>query len=630
MRASPPHLEVLALRRSTPSHRPTRTSRLAGLLAGLLLAGAFPAATSAIPAPNVSPGVQVSAGLMLTCAMREDGTVWCWGSNAIGQLGNGDDTVPESDVPVQVVGISTATQIGVGDNHACALLADTSVTCWGVAAHEDGSYSATWTPIPVQNGVGGTFTGAVQLALGGGGACVRMADGSVACWGAFNDSGQLGTDAGAGTAVPVPVAGISGAVDIALGQSHSCAALDTGEVKCWGINGKGQLGQGVYDPATSADPLTVLGLGGDSPHAVKVAAGRDHSCALLADATMVCWGGNFAGRLGDGTGQDRLTPTKVVELADVVSIDAGDQVTCAIRNDGTAWCWGYNNQGEVGSGKPYWPMIPAQVVGITSGMNITAGWAQTCAVVSGGQVRCWGVGQYGVTGDNTLTNHFSPTAVWQFPPLTTKAVPSLRAGAPLAGTAAPVTVAWVTGDGSGLGVAGYGVAASLNGGAFGTPETSLTPSIATTAPTTGTVAWRAYATDLGGFSRAGTTGDTTTVRLVQQGSAAFTGTWSLVGGAAYSGSSAMWSKAAKATATFKTTARSFSLVATRGKTMGKLAVYVDGKLAATVDCYRATTQYRSVVWAKTFASSGAHTIKVMVLGTAGRPRVELDALVTLK
>jgi alpha-tubulin suppressor-like RCC1 family protein len=192
---------------------------------------------------------------------------------------------------------------------------------------------------------------------------------------------------------------------IANGELHSCAVMADGSVRCWGYNDSGQLGfesnerchiiEGEDYPCTSK-PTRVPGLA----NVTAIVVGSAHTCALLADLTLRCWGQNRAGQIGDGPSPDRHTPTSVPRLNDVVQIVAGAMHTCTLSNDGTVRCWGYNDTRQLGfdsadvcfgidsriacSRQPTIVPNPGRVV------RLMAGEDRTCAFMGDGTSRCWG------------------------------------------------------------------------------------------------------------------------------------------------------------------------------------------------------------------------------------------------
>src|SRR5437870_1131473 len=251
-----------------------------------------------------APTAAVSAGGQYTCVLLPDGTAQCVGRNQFGQLGNG--TLNDSSVLVAVNGLTTATRVAAGDEFACALLGDGTARCWGLGEsgqRGDGTFG-TFAPSPVA--VSG-LTAAVAVASGYGHACALLGDGTMRCCGE-NVDGQLGTGtAGAVSTTPVRVGGITGAIAVTAGWQHTCALLGDGTAQCWGRNLEGQLGDGTT--TSSSTPVRVVDVTG----AIAVTGGWwRHSCALLSDSSVKCWGAvgadNAFGQLGNGSTTGSATP----------------------------------------------------------------------------------------------------------------------------------------------------------------------------------------------------------------------------------------------------------------------------------------------------------------------------------
>lgn len=208
------------------------------------------------------------------------------------------------------------------------------------------------------------------------------------------------------------------AVSLAAGVDHSCAVLDTGAVQCWGANTYGQLGNGSN--TDSADPVAVTGVGS----AAKIAAGDSFTCALLADASMRCWGRNAEGQLGDGTGgtgshsNDSNTAVTVVDqtsnpLSGVTAIAAGRQHACAVVAGAEVHCWGFNNHGQIGTGSAG-AEEPRAVQALQFGpqpSNLAAGDGFSCVLLSSSRAGCWGSNDQGRLGDRTDVERHVPVGV---------------------------------------------------------------------------------------------------------------------------------------------------------------------------------------------------------------------------
>lgn len=295
--------------------------------------------------PQTVPGLDgvtdIDAFVGHVCAIVSGGAVKCWGDNDSGQLGNG--STDSSPVPVDVVGISGATSIAVGWRHSCAVVAGGAVTCWGSNRSGqlgDGSEDDRHTPVAVDG-----LRGAVSLASGDDHTCGLFDDGSVACWGR-NDEGQLGDGSGYSRPWPAYVEGLDGESGVAIrsigaGAHTTCAAVTDGSVRCWGSSGSGQLGTGSEDDAY--EPVVVPSIAG----ATQVAGSWiGHSCALTGGGTATCWGEPFARRIVPMVGGSS-TPVGVAGLSGATQIDAGGGHVCARMVDSTLMCWGNNAVGQV-------------------------------------------------------------------------------------------------------------------------------------------------------------------------------------------------------------------------------------------------------------------------------------------
>ena len=310
---------------------------------------------------GLSTGVTaISAGTTHTCALLTTGGVKCWGNNNRGQLGDG--TKVNRWTPVDVIGLTSGVaSIEAGGLDTCAVTIHGGAKCWG--SNQGGRLGdGTTTDRSTPANVIGLFTGVAAIRAndaGGAHTCALLTNGGLKCWGA-NVNGQLGDGTTTESHIPVDVSGLtSGVSDVALGTWHTCAATSSG-VKCWGDNSFGQLGNAMT--TTQTTPAGVIGLEGGALH---VATGRDHSCALVSSGSVKCWGSNFSGELGDGTTMGRLSPVDVIGLSGTVAaISAGGSHSCALLTDGGINCWGENSSGGLGNGDDSLPYssIPVEVI----------------------------------------------------------------------------------------------------------------------------------------------------------------------------------------------------------------------------------------------------------------------------
>ena len=358
-----------------------------------------------LPTPKLAP---VSSRGFHACAIHSTGDLRCWGTNASGQLG--DNTTQERSQPVSVVNLgSTVTSVAAGTFHTCALLDTGVVQCWGDNAFGqlgNGTTASTSTPSTTSN-----LTGVIALTTGSSHSCAITDTRDLYCWG-WNISGQIGNGTTTNTTQPVLVQGLSARpVELALGGSHTCAVLETGEVQCWGSNNYGQLGNGTTTNTTQ--PVTVTGL---SSSVVSISAGNSNTCALLDTGEIQCWGWNSGGQLGNGTTTDSTQPVTVTGLGvAATALSSGDSHTCATTITNTMKCWGSNFFGQLGDGTTTDRTQPTNTTGLGSGVtHIAASNLYTCARLDTGKVQCWGLNNGGSLGNGTQNNSTQPVDVIGF------------------------------------------------------------------------------------------------------------------------------------------------------------------------------------------------------------------------
>ncbi|MBN9167910.1 MAG: hypothetical protein J0I07_43670 [Myxococcales bacterium] len=245
-----------------------------------------------------------------------------------------------------------------------------------------------------------------QLVAGAHHTCALLFDATVRCWGE-NSSGQLGDGTTARKSTPTVVLNLPRVTKLAssTGANHTCALLEDRSVRCWGANFSGQLGDGTDEQKLT--PVIVPGLSDVTDLAVADA----HTCAILDNRTVRCWGGNFNGQLGDGTTENRPAPTAVPGLSNVTGLAAGGQRTCAFLADNTVRCWGLNNVGQFGDGTTVSSVSPTAIANLFSVTKLALASHHSCGIFAGGSVRCWGRGSWSALGDGTGANKPTPTEV---------------------------------------------------------------------------------------------------------------------------------------------------------------------------------------------------------------------------
>ncbi|MCA2960839.1 MAG: IPT/TIG domain-containing protein, partial [Silvanigrellales bacterium] len=270
-----------------------------------------------------------------TCVVKKDKTLWCWGNPTYYSIGN--------------VYLATPTRVRFGANlavsagalHSCVVRSDGYVTCWGGnSSGQLGDNTTTDNNVGVMPTLGNN---AVATATGSLHSCALFGDKTAKCWG-NNNFGQLGNGSIVQSLIPVSVSGLTTATSITAGKNYTCSLTDSGGVTCWGANDAGQLGNGANTYSYTAVAVQDA-LGGNLANAVNVVAGELHSCALINDGTVKCWGSNDNSQVGDRTTTNRNQATVVTGLTNVVALSLGYNHTCALLSDQTVKCWGANTYG---------------------------------------------------------------------------------------------------------------------------------------------------------------------------------------------------------------------------------------------------------------------------------------------
>lgn len=399
---------------------------------------------------------ELALGAAHACARRANGEVLCWGWNRFGQLGDGrrghadctgiggteiQDCSPEPVVVADVVATAITSNSGL---NTCGLQADGVIWCWGLSDFPPpGSDQREQLFFPEQIATFSPDPQAVETRNGN--TCTITAAGGVECWG-DNSSGQVGDGTFVEKIMAVPVADLSGVVELDLGSGQFACARTADALFCWGSNRSGQLGDGTGGVGThgscgetgreydcSADPVQVAGFTTDAPTglAAQVDLGLEHACAVTADGQLWCWGNNDAGQLGTGDTTATNAPVQVPGITSAAQVALGVNNTCVRLSDGSVQCWGANDEGQVGDGMPVGThdecavfsetidcvLAPTDVTLPAPAVDVAAAGRFTCALLDDGRVFCWGENerrQLGPNGPDDRTRSTAPVEVVGF------------------------------------------------------------------------------------------------------------------------------------------------------------------------------------------------------------------------
>ncbi len=333
--------------------------------------------------------VQVSLGYKHSAALLSDGSLWLWGDNSKGQLGDG--TTKDKHSPTKIM--DDVVQISLGYQHSAAVKTDGSLWTWGLNNHGqlgDGTTENRLTPVEVLSGVS-------KISLGSYHSAAIKNDGSVWAWGQ-NISSELFCDVFGGRNEPAQ--SLTRASEIELGGHHS-AALIGSSLYMGGDNRYGQLGKG--NTSYYYQPTYIMG------DVSQVSLGLYNSGVIKSDGSLWVWGSNNDGVLGDGTATERHSPAKTLE--GVYAISMGDSHSAAVKADHTLWTWGYNAYGQLGNGTTDSSLDPVNVMEDVLAVCVDGG--HTAAITTDGSLWMWGMNDNGQVGDGTTQDRNSPVLVMQ-------------------------------------------------------------------------------------------------------------------------------------------------------------------------------------------------------------------------
>jgi|GEM_PF-1344251 len=366
----------------------------------------------------------VAVGTDHSCTLTNDGNAWCWGRNRFGQLG--DNSVSAKSTRASLVSkpsVAAFTSIATSSSHTCARMSDGSAWCWGdnnSGQLGDGTTTNSAGAVQVTTDISNTLLSNVSvISVGNNASCALKSDRTVWCWG-DNNEGQLGDRTTNNSSFAVQVkkfdnTALNNVTALSVGTDHACAVISDGSAWCWGDNSDGATGAGAT--VASQGAVRVLkAVNVPLTGATAISAGTSHTCALLSDKTVWCWGLNTYGQLGSGSTITSFVaiPTGLTNIA-ILGQSSGNH-TCAVSVINILSCWGANTYGQLGDGTT---VAKTRAVALKSTyaanvgtiMSVSSGGKQTCLTNVMGEVWCWGRNSSGQLGNNSTANSLAPVKV---------------------------------------------------------------------------------------------------------------------------------------------------------------------------------------------------------------------------
>ncbi len=322
---------------------------------------------------------QMDCGDFHNCARMGDGGVMCWGRNGDGELGDGGAQT-DAVKPVKVDGVTDVAQVAVGSNFSCVRFSNGKVSCWGSGKIlGDGHDVQKQKPTEIAG-----LSDVADLQAGGYVACARMSSGAAKCWGldAVDKSNFT-----------------SGVEHVSAAGAHACVLLKDGSVKCWG--------EGAWAPdakASFSNPVI--------SRATAISSGDSFACALSLGGAVTCFGRNEQGELGANPDEDNhMQPVPVRDIKDATAIGSAESHSCVVLRDQSVSCWGSNTEGELGRGTTTTQELAGPVGGISNVVNVVPGADHVCARTQAGSIYCWGNNRYGQLGDGSKDPRLTPVKI---------------------------------------------------------------------------------------------------------------------------------------------------------------------------------------------------------------------------
>lgn len=341
----------------------------------------------------------IVAGYDCSIAIKKDGTLWAWGDNFYGQLGNGTNVT--SFVPIQVGTANNWKQISNGFGNTMAIKTDGTLWAWGrnnTGQLGDGTFTNKNVPVQI-----GTATNWKYISSGAYHSIAVKTDGTLWAWGDAT-YGQVGNGTISGFNVPTQIGSATNWDQVAGGFYHSLAIKTDGTLWAWGDNAWGQVGDG-----TNTNKLSPVQIG-TATNWKQIAGGHAFSLALRTNGTLWAWGINSQAQLGDGTTTDKNTPIQIGAFTNYKQVSAGSGYGMAIKTDGTLWGWGINTTGQLGDGTTTTKFTPTQI-GTLNNWKLIDCHTHGASIKTDGTLWTWGFNGNGRLGDGTTTNKLVPTFI---------------------------------------------------------------------------------------------------------------------------------------------------------------------------------------------------------------------------
>ena len=345
-----------------------------------------------------------------TLGIKSNGTLWAWGYNFYGQLGDG--TTTNRNVPVQIGSATHWVSVSAGLEFSLAVSSDGKLWAWGRNNFGQlGDGTTTNRNVPIQIG---NATNWVSLSAGTAHTLAIKSDGTLWAWG-YNFYGQLGDGANINQTVPTQIGSATNWVSVSAGAYHSLGITADSKLWAWGYNADGQLGDASTNNQAVPSQITVIGI---TINWVSISAGGYHSLGISDNGKLWAWGRNDYGQLGDGTLFNRLRPTQITALTNWVSVSGGADHSLATTTDGKLRGWGRNAIGQLGDGTTTDHIAPTQIGNATNWVSVSAGSAHTLGNTTDGKIWAWGYNFYGQLGDGTTITKLVPTQIVSVPVFT--------------------------------------------------------------------------------------------------------------------------------------------------------------------------------------------------------------------